>query len=181
MSVEADPAGRRTTGWGRAQVLVSAMLVVALAAALVCVAVLWRERQHTEALARAGEDAENAARAAAVRLTSYDHDTVDADFAWVRDGGTADFQAYFTEVSEPAVAQIKALGADARGSVLDAATRVEDTEHVTVLLFVDQEITTTTGSPVPASPGIDQPRVTMSMVLDDGAWLVDAVSINQAP
>ena len=43
-----------------------------------------------------------------------------------------------------------------------------------MLLFVDQEIR----SEQETRPGLDQPRVTMQMVRQDGEWLVDEVQLN---
>lgn len=125
-------------------------------------------------LVPAGVDAEVAARDAVTRMTTYDWSTVDDDFAWVDDAGTDKFRTYFEGASRDAKAAITALKASATGTVVDSAPKVVDATHVRVLLFVDQEIR----AEKQKGSKLDQPRVTMSMVLVDGRWLVDAVNVN---
>ena len=127
--------------------LLSTLLVMSLVALLVVV-LLWRtDRDESaagdRALARiaAGKAAEKAARTAVVRMTSYDYRTVDKDFGWVEDAGTARFQKQYAEVSAPIKRLVVRLRAHAEGSVVASAPVVADTRHVTVLLFVDQAIT----------------------------------------
>ncbi|WP_309648976.1 hypothetical protein [Nocardioides sp.] len=150
------------------------LLVGALVASLVVNVLLWRDRQEVSALETSRADAEAAARSAVVEMTSYDFRTVDADFAWVEDAGTQEFQEFFTAASTNAVALIKELEATARGTVVDAATVLEDETHARVLLFVDQEIS----SQGEDGSKLDQPRVTFEMVRQDGDWLVDEVQVN---
>jgi len=162
-----------------------------LVAALVAVVLLWVDRDDAspgasaptssasgpldaDALLGAGDDAEAAARDAVVRMTTYDWRTVDADFTWVDDAGTEAFKTYFAGASRDAKAVIASLRATATGTVVDSASTVIDPSHVKVLLFVDQEITARGQE----GTKIDQPRVTMQMVLVDGAWLVDQVAVN---
>ena len=55
---------------------------------------------------------------------------------------------------------------------------IPNADHVTVLIFVDQEISNPgTGGSDPQK-GLDQPRVTMKMVRQGGRWLVDEVNIS---
>lgn len=167
---------------------VIAVLSVALATALVAVVLLWLDRDadttpaaesttsgaSAEELLAAGEDAEAAARSAVERMTTYTFATVEDDFTWVEEAGTDRFQTYFAGASKDAIAVIKSLGASATGTVIDAAPSVEDATHVKVLLFVDQEITAREQK----GSKLDQPRVSMDMVLQDGQWLVDEVAVN---
>jgi len=125
------------------------------------------------ALAEAGAGAEKAARSAVVHMTTYSAATLDEDFSWADDAGTPKFRTYYAEVSAPIRKLVLQLRSTAVGSVVDAAPKVHDLDHVTVLLFVDQVITGPGGS----DRQVDQPRVTMSMVRTDGRWLVDGVKI----
>jgi Mce-associated membrane protein len=167
-----------------------AVLAVALAAALVAVALLWVDRDDAPASTRAGSggaeageaatllaagsEAEAAARSAVEQMTTYDFSTVEEDFTWVEDAGTEQFQAYFAGASKDAIAVIRSLKASASGTVVDAAPQVIDATHVKVLLFVDQEITARKQQ----GSKLDQPRVSMQMVRQDGRWLVDQVAVN---
>lgn len=177
-------------------------LAVALAAALVflvAVVLLWVDRDDVPAstpagserveegqaveageaveaatLLAAGSEAEAAARSAVEQMTTYDFATVEEDFTWVEEAGTEQFQTYFAGASQDAIAVIRSLRASARGTVVDAAPQVIDATHVKVLLFVDQEITARKQK----GSKLDQPRVSMQMVRQDGRWLVDEVAVN---
>lgn len=155
-------------------------LAVALVASLVVVVLLWRDRDdaddratRAETLLDASLDAEKAARAAVVRMTTYSFRTVDDDFSWIDDAGTDKFQDNFTDAAKPVIAYIKSVKASAEGTVVDSAATAADADHVKVLLFVDQEIST----PDSDKADLDQPRITMQMVRQDGDWLVDEVDV----
>lgn len=158
----------------------ASLLLLSLVALLV-VTLAWRgdhggtaKGQEAIAFAQAGRSAEKAARAAVTSMTTYDYATLEKDFSWVDDAGTAKFRQHFEEVSVPIKKLVLARKADARGSVVASAADVRDADHVTVLLFVDQVLTI----PGQTQHGLDQPRVTMSMVRQNGRWLVDDVQLN---
>ncbi|MDQ4054656.1 MAG: hypothetical protein M3237_18440 [Actinomycetota bacterium] len=163
---------------GRTQRLV---LVVTLAVALIAVVMLWRDRQDLVARVEQAEDAqssaapaaEEAARDAVTRMTTYDFRTVDEDFSWVEDAGTAEFQETFSDAADDAITMIKGLKSSAVGTVIDSASTVEDENHVKVLLFVDQELM----AGRQPKPVIEESRVTMHMVHQDDRWLVDQVEL----
>jgi Mce-associated membrane protein len=165
----------------RPQRLVTLLLVAALAVALIAVAMLWRDRQELVDRAEASEDAhssaapaaEEAARAAVTRMTTYDFRTVEKDFSWVEDAGTAEFQETFTGAADDAIEMIKGLRSSAVGTVIDSASAVEDASHVKVLLFVDQELMAVGQD----KPSLEESRVTMHMVRQNGRWLVDEVEL----
>lgn len=165
----------------RTQRVVLLLLVAALAIALIAVVMLWRDRQDLldrideaeGARASAGPSAEEAARDAVTRMTTYDYRTVEEDFSWVEDAGTDRFQETFTGASEDAIELIKGLESSAVGTVIDSAATVEDSSHVKVLLFVDQELKAA-GQP---EPELEESRVTMQMVRQDGRWLVDEMQL----
>jgi Mce-associated membrane protein len=165
----------------RTQRLVVPLLVAALAIALIAVVMLWRDRQDLVDRAQQAEDAhssaapaaEEAAREAVTQMTTYDFRTVDEDFSWVEDAGTAEFQETFSSAADDAIEMIKGLRSSAVGTVIDSASAVKDEKHVKVLLFVDQELMAK-GQPKPV---IEESRVTMHMVRQDDRWLVDQVEL----
>jgi len=153
------------------------LLAAALVVALALVLVLWgKERDAArEADLRAAEAAAtSAASDIAVSMTSYDHRTVDHDFAWVQDDGTAAFQKTYAKSTEPIRRLVEQTRAHAEGTVIDAAGTADDTTHVTVLLFVDQALRHLGDR----KAEVDSSRVVMSMVLQDGQWLVDDVELH---
>jgi Mce-associated membrane protein len=158
------------------------MLVAALGIALIAVVLLWRERDDLMDRVEQAEHAPNAsvasaaetaARDAVTRMTTYDHSSVDEDFGWVDDAGTAEFQQTFTEASADAIELIKGFKSSAHGTVIDSAATVVDDDHVKVLLFVDQELK----APGQPEPKLEESRVIMQMVREDGRWLVDDVQL----
>src|SRR5690349_11841017 len=160
------------------------LLVMSLVALLVVV-LFWQsdgdesdQAEQAVALAQAGKGAEKAARKAVVEMTSYDYRTVEKDFAWVDDAGTARFQDQYAEVSEPIKNLVVELKARATGTVVASAPVPKDRDHVTVLLFVDQEISNPGSGSIAPQRGLDQPRVSMEMVRQGGRWLVDEVELS---
>lgn len=179
MSDEADRRDRyQLVVTGLASVLVMSLV------ALLVVVLLWqtggddaKAGDRAVARAAAGKAADKAARVAVVEMTSYDYRSVTKDFAWVDDAGTTRFQEQYAEVSEPIKKLVVQLKAKATGTVVASAPIVKDVDHVTVLLFVDQEITNPGRGATGPQRGLDQPRVTMQMVRQHGRWLVDEVSV----
>ncbi len=164
----------------RARLLVGG-LVVALVASLVALLLVWQDRDDAEeradsadALVDASVAAEKVAREAVTRMTTYSYRTIEEDFAWVDEVGTQKFQENFGGAVDDSVTYITSLKAQAVGTVIDSSATAADADHVKVLLFVDQKIR----SEQETRPGLDQPRVTMQMVREDGDWLVDEVQLN---
>jgi Mce-associated membrane protein len=149
-------------------------LALALVAALVALGLLWRAWDDRRDLDDAGRAAEKAARAAAVAMTSYDYRTVEDDFSWAITSGTAKFRAQYDEASAPVKELVVEVKAHAEGKVVDSAATVRDTRHVTVLLFVDQALTSESAQ---TKRELDQPRVVMEMVRQGSRWLVDEVEL----
>lgn len=154
--------------------ILTGLLALALVVSLVGWFFTWRSLDHSKDLDRAGDQATAAAREAAVQMTSYNYKTLDKDFAWVEEAGTARFQEYFADASAKAKPLVTGLQATAKGQVVDAAPKVKDAKHVSVLLYVDQTITSASKK----GADVDQPRVTMKMVLQNDKWLVDSVQLN---
>lgn len=152
------------------------VLAVALLVSLVALALVATDAKRERDRVDAASAAQQAARTAVVAMTSYDYATVESDFGWVDDAGTTRFRKQYAEVSAPIKKLVVQLKAHAVGKVVDSAVRLTDDDHATVLLFVDQTLT----NPGEKQPGVDQPRVTMKMVRQDGRWLVDQVELHTA-
>jgi Mce-associated membrane protein len=152
------------------------VLVALLVVSVVAGVLLWQRNadlSERQEVLTAERDATREASRIAVSMTSYDHRTVEEDFAWIEDDGTADFQDTFSESTEPIRKLIVRTGATATGKVSDAAGTAEDADHVEVLLFVDQQLKREGDS----RPTVDSNRVVMQMVREDGRWLVDDVEL----
>ncbi|GAA3530505.1 hypothetical protein GCM10022234_29620 [Aeromicrobium panaciterrae] len=121
----------------------------------------------------ARRDALEAATTAAIDLTTYDHDHLDRDFAWVDDRATASFAKEYAAANKPLRAIITKLEAHAVGTVVEASATMQDSSRAKVLLFVDQTITNGTDD----KTRTERNRVVMSMVKRDGTWLVDDVEL----
>jgi hypothetical protein len=168
----------------RLQLVVTALgsLLLLSLVALLVVVLLWQTggskgEDRAVRYAAAGKAANQAARAAVVEMTTYDYRSVTRDFAWVDDAGTAKFRTQYAEVSKPIKKLVVQLKARAKGTVVASAPIVKDADHVTELLFVDQEISNPGNGSSGPQKGLDQPRVTMEMVRQGGRWLVDEVTI----
>ncbi|WP_418062869.1 hypothetical protein [Pimelobacter simplex] len=166
-------------------------LVIGLAALLVaCLAVgawlLVQERSAQDDLARAeaqvqkltGEnEAEQAALAAAktilAEVTSYSWKDGEHEFAWLDKIANTELK----DKLAPNVSGLQKAIVDgkvsAKGQVVDAASRAISTTQVEVLAFVDQALTDETNKDVK----IEQQRVSMTMKLVGGDWLVDRLEL----
>lgn len=162
-----------TIARGRRHTSATTVLTLLLVGAMVTIGLLLGEIRQDRASHRAGNEAEKAARAAVVAMTTYDHSTVEKDFSWVEDAGTAKFREYFAEASVPTRKAIEEIKAHAEGSVVASAATVRDDRHVTVLMFVDQRI----GNAAKQGSALTEPRVLMKMVREGDSWLVDSVQL----
>ncbi len=140
------------------------------------------DRALKDALAKvdrltARQDAEQAALTAAkeilVHITSYSWKDGEHDFAWLDKIGNAQLK----EQLDPNVSGLQnaIVGGKvtAKGQVVDAAARVIDTAQVEVLAFVDQAISDESNKDVK----IEEQRVSMTMKLVKGEWLVDRLEL----
>lgn len=149
--------------------------LVALAG-LVLAARLWQDNRQLEqsvALETAESEATRAAAEIAVAMTTYDHRTLGEDFAWVEEDGTRSFRETYAESTEPIRGLIERTRAIASGTVTDSAGTAQDADTVEVLLFVDQELQRADEQ----RSSVDSSRVVMTMVRQDGRWLVDEVDL----
>lgn len=114
-------------------------------------------------------EALEAARAAAVSLTTYDHRTLDEDFARVAGQSTDEFAAEYAETSaqlRPALEQSQAV-ATAEVPAVGVESVSTEPPEVTVVVAVDQTITT-----AGAQPRTEYNRIRMTLRRTDDAWLI---------
>lgn len=147
----------------------SALLAVSLAAA----GWLGLQVRSDNQLDEARRQAVIAAQAYAVDLTTYDHTRLDADFARVLENSTGDFRAEYTAASESLRALIDEFKATATGTVLSTAVLGAETDHVDVLLFVDQTVENSNAD----EPRIDRSRMQMGLDKQDGRWLISSLDL----
>ncbi len=179
-AVRTDAPPDPTTQWRLISAVLGGLLLVALITLIVLVssseddAAQGSGAATAQRLLDAEKDADAAARIAAVSLTTYDWATLEEDFSWVESGGTRKFQDQYAEVSAPIRELVAKIKAHAEGTVVDSAATAEDPDHVTVLLFLDQTLTNQGNE----ERKLDQPRLSLLMVREDGRWLVDEVKVN---
>jgi hypothetical protein len=149
--------------------LLTAFLVGALGAVVWFAVELRQERQE----AAAGEEAEEAAREMLGEITTYGHDSLDADFAWIEEYGTPEFAERYRSSAEKVKRFVAANELDVTGTVVDSAHRVEDGDQVVVLAFVDQEFVSTATDEVAE----EEQRVRLVMLRDGEEWQVDTVEV----
>lgn len=156
--------------------VVGTLVTLALIGLVVALAVLWVRyddlKDQRDDHAADLEEARGVAYDAALDMSTWDHRTVDADFAWVQEYGTEEFQSV---MDEETLAQTKSVIRETRQRaeaevVRIAAERNED-GTITVLAFVNQRVTV--GSQEPAAEGI---RLEMEMVEEDGEWRLQEAS-----
>jgi Mce-associated membrane protein len=153
---------------GLALVLVVVVAVLGLA--------VWnvRDVRAADRVDETSRTAPAAAERAAAAILSYDYRTLDADEkAAERDMSPAYAKRYadtFARLVKPNATKLHAkVEAEVKGSGVMQA----EEDRATVLLFVDQ---TTTSTANDGQPQFALNRVKMSMVKQDGAWLVDGIS-----
>ncbi|QYJ04870.1 hypothetical protein KUV85_04065 [Nocardioides panacisoli] len=154
------------------------VLAVALVVAVVVAAWGWwqqhEEAERAEELQRsisAGVSAEDAAREMLVEMTSYSHESLEEDFAWLEDFITPELaEAYQDEVAS--IREFAAAGELVlTGSVADLAHRVQDENQVVVLAFVDQDVRSeATGR---GSATELRMRLVLTREDDDAAWVLE--------
>lgn len=148
---------------------VALIFVAALAASGVLGWLLWQERE----VARAGEQAQQAAVAYAQILTSIDSSKVDENFDQVLDGATGEFKDMYSQSSVQLRQLLIDNKASAHGVVVESAIQSASKDKVVVLLFVDQSVSNTN---VP-DPRIDRSRIKMTMEFVDGRWRASQVAL----
>jgi Mce-associated membrane protein len=141
-----------------------ALLVVLAAAAVAWLAVELRAARASEA---AADEAQVTAARYAEQLLSYHHARLDQDFAQARELVTAGFLREYQEATDVVREQAVEDRAVIEASVVASSVVDADGDEVRALLFVNQSTTTGDGS-----PSLDLNRVMLTLVQEDGRWLV---------
>lgn len=167
------PVGDATrTGWPFvvAGVLGAIVLVATVVAGVLGVRLAQADpNDPSDSLSKTRSDALAAARSHAQEILSYDHRTLDADFAKAEESLTGTFKKDYARttstVVRPSAEQYKVVVK----AEVTAASLVRASDHrVVALLFVDQTTTSTRLE----GPKVDLNRVRMTLVEKDGNWLV---------
>lgn len=156
--------------WRRPRVLLAVLLIAVVLGGVVFVAVQYLSLRSAEA-ARA--EALGAATEFATNLSSYDFNDLEGNFSGVTENATGRFAEQYSQVGANLTELIKQHKAVSEGTVLAAGAVEAEDDHAVVLLFVDQTITNT-NSP---QPRVDRNRMRMTLVRQDGRWLVDDVKL----
>lgn len=161
-----DPAARRrfTTALAAA----SAVLVVVAGLATWQYVEARGDTVAEQSVADAPREATDAAREIATQMFTYDHRTVDADLAAVRDRLADPALSEFVEQSMPTVASAaKQQEASVYATVAAAAPQeVVDADNVTVLVMLNRMVSTKDAPEAASSAS----RLTLAMQRVDGQW-----------
>ncbi|CRZ17967.1 Mce associated membrane protein [Mycolicibacterium neworleansense] len=170
--VEAEPEAQGATRNWRRRVLVGALATVFVASLALSGFLGWKVWQNQQ-VAKAGQQAQEAAVAYAQVLTSIDSNKVDENFNQVLAGATGEFKDMYSQSSMQLRQLLIDNKASAHGVVVQSAVQSADKNKVVVLLFVDQSVTNST---VP-DPRIDRSRIKMTMEKVDGQWRASKVEL----
>lgn len=115
----------------------------------------------------------SAALAYAVQLTTYDYVGLDRELAALLQNATDSFRTEYTKATQSLRESIQRNQANASGKVLDAGVESFDGTHATILMFVDQTVTNASSK----TPRVDRTRMRMSLVQQDGRWLISSLDL----
>jgi Mce-associated membrane protein len=146
--------------------------LVSVAVLVVALVLVWLRLQDRQGLVDAGQDAEAAGRAAVTNMLSYDHETLDEDFAWVEMDGTDAFAEAFQASAEDVKEIAAATSARSTATIVRSGVHLEDDDSATLVVVADSEITKATGLPIK-----ERWFVSLELVREDGRWLVDALDL----
>ncbi|MDQ4086348.1 MAG: hypothetical protein M3165_11075 [Actinomycetota bacterium] len=159
------PEGAPASG-SRRQTAVLAVLVLLAAGAVAVLAVLLQRMQATES---AATNAQVTAARYAERLLSYHYAHLDRDFSAAKDLLTDDFVREYTQATEVVRDEAVEDRAVIKAETVASSVVSVEPDEVRTLLFVNQ---TTTAGARGGSPSLDLNRVTLTLVEEDGRWLV---------
>ena len=129
---------------------------------------------RSEADAERGRDQEvlTAARQRTERLLSYDYRTFDQTVRQIHEISTAKFRAEFDRSLANLRPQVQRSHAAVKATALDAGIKSRSADRAEVLVFVDQNTTST------SNPGgrVDRNRVLLVLRPAQGGWLIDEIS-----
>ena len=126
---------------------------------------------NADASESAAETGQVTAARYAEQLLSYDYSHLDQDFSQAQRLLTGDFRKkdiQATDVVREQAVQDKAV---IKASVVATSVVSAEPDEVKTLLFVNQTTTTAAGG----SPSIDLNRVVVTIVQEDGRWLVSGL------
>jgi len=145
--------------------VVLAVLVLLAAAGVVYVGASLRDADASETAAETGQV--TAARYAE-QLLSYDYSHLDEDFSQAQRLLTDDFRRQYIQATDVVRDQAVQDKAVIKAAVVATSVVSAEPDEVRTLLFVNQTTTTDAGG----SPSIDLNRVVVTIVEQDGRWLV---------
>ncbi len=149
------------------------VLAVALVFALAGAGYSFLEARQDNRVEAARRAVTAVAQVYAVNVTTYDHATLDRDFAKVLDNSTGSFKTQYTAASQTLRELIAKLKAKATGKVLETAVASVDGQRAQVLLFVDQTVVNANTK----EPRIDRSRMKMGLEKQGNRWLISSLDL----
>lgn len=166
-----DEGSRRR--WGVLATGVALLLVIAF---LALAFLDWRSAREIAASEEAGRTVQASVTDKVEALLSYDYKTFDEDLAAAREGMTAGFQDEYeptvAEIRDRAIAQKRSQEAD----VVAVAVVSQTPDEIETLVFVN----TLSSREGVRKQRLMPNRVNVTMVKQDGTWLIDELSVPQS-
>ncbi|HEY7948509.1 MAG TPA: hypothetical protein VID75_12600 [Acidimicrobiales bacterium] len=153
-----------------AAAVIAGIVAVALA---VCLVLALLALGNSNAVAAARVSALGSARTDAVALAGYDYRHLNRDFGAVLANSTPSFQRRFGQASDALKSTLTKFHATAAAKVVSEGLVWASTSRAVVLVFLDQTVTNSTNS----KPTTDRSQVEITLVNDQGRWLIDQVSL----
>ena len=168
------PAPSRSRGrWGVIAVAVAVVLVLVF---LTLAFLDWRATREIKAAEEAARVVRASVSDKVEALLTYKYDTFDEDLEAAQEGMTADFE----EEYEPTVAEIRdraiAQERSQQAEVVAVAVVSQSPDEVETLVFVN----TISSREGVKQQRLMQNRVNVTMVEQDGTWLIDELSVPQS-
>ncbi|MFT4299561.1 MAG: hypothetical protein QM597_08005 [Aeromicrobium sp.] len=168
MSATASDIARRLKAQERSPLVTA--LAVALAVALIALLVVSWKWHAASARYHAEKDARKVAEERTVQMLTWTSATLDDDAAWAKDGATEKFQSDYDEYINNTRETYAALSASSSGTVLASSPQASSSDKVAVTLYALQ----TVGQGGSIQPTCVLSSIVLTMVHEDGDWLVDA-------
>jgi Mce-associated membrane protein len=152
--------------------IVTALVVVLLVVALVVTQ--WQladQRSLNNERASALSDA----RTYAANVAGYDYRHLQQDFARVEHEATPSFRRSFIKSSQGLSKVLVQYHATASAKVISAGLVTLTSSRAVVLLFVNQSVTNTAQK---GGPTIDDSRITLTLALSGGRWLISDLKLH---
>lgn len=147
--------------------------VLGLAAAAVFAVLYVDARGDADDLAAARRDAVSTAEQTAIDFSSYDYRRLDRDFAAVSARLTPKFRASYGKTAAALKATLTQYQAVGTAKILDAGLSRLASDKATVIVFLDQTVTSKT-SPTPT---VDRNRIRVQLQRSGDRWLVSALDV----